>query len=453
MSSHAPGAIQVEKVLDDLIHRLVNSENGPEVRAALIEARRLRNVAMRWAAIPPQPDARREMLARVMELIDSVNQTTERNSGERAVLVSPGAFTSVPPPAGNARALSPVPPKSAPVVSKPPPAAPVLVAAEAHPSFSREEPTVDEKPVSRPPEPAADEIPDLGVPPVPSFGAPPAPKFGPPPSSPGASPSPARRPLTLRPPGGPTEPFERSVSSVPTSAKPVPIKAVPSARGEALEGLSTTISSSQRKAVRESDAASTAASPSASPKPSTKPTAPRPSSVSSQRKPPPLPKRPPSTAATPAVRPPVTETQRPPPGQEVTTTLASGLVLVRPAAAEWQPHPMWAGTSMKLLYHNPENGGEYTALVRLDAGAVLPHRRHVKPEEMWMVSGAAKVGDLEMRAGEYTRAEAGSHHPRITSAQGCVFLLRGFDDDEILDSNPPTAGMLPDPSGLELEDA
>lgn len=100
---------------------------------------------------------------------------------------------------------------------------------------------------------------------------------------------------------------------------------------------------------------------------------------------------------------------------------------------------------MKLLYHNPENGGEYTAIVRLDPGAVLPHRRHVKPEEMWMVSGSAKVGDQEMRAGEYTRAEAGSHHPKICSPQGCVFLLRGFDDDEILDSNPPAAGMLPDP--------
>jgi anti-sigma factor ChrR (cupin superfamily) len=125
------------------------------------------------------------------------------------------------------------------------------------------------------------------------------------------------------------------------------------------------------------------------------------------------------------------------------TTLAEGLVLVRAAVAEWQPHPVWAGTSMKLLYHNPENGGEYTALVKLSEGAVLPHRRHVKPEEMWMISGSATCGDHDIRVGEYTRAEAGSHHPKLVSRQGCIFLLKGFDDDEILDSNPPAAELDP----------
>ena len=64
----AAGPMQVEKVLDDLIQRLSKIETNPQIRAALIEARRLRNVTMRWAAIPPPPDARREMLSRVMEI-------------------------------------------------------------------------------------------------------------------------------------------------------------------------------------------------------------------------------------------------------------------------------------------------------------------------------------------------------------------------------------------------
>ncbi len=68
MSTHGSGGMQVEKVLDDLITRL-SARGGPEARAALIEARRLRNVTTRWAAIPPPPDARREMLSRVMDLV------------------------------------------------------------------------------------------------------------------------------------------------------------------------------------------------------------------------------------------------------------------------------------------------------------------------------------------------------------------------------------------------
>jgi quercetin dioxygenase-like cupin family protein len=71
MSTQGSGAMQVEKVLDDLITRL-SSRVGPEARAALIEARRLRNVTTRWAAIPPPPDARREMLSRVMDLVSKV---------------------------------------------------------------------------------------------------------------------------------------------------------------------------------------------------------------------------------------------------------------------------------------------------------------------------------------------------------------------------------------------
>lgn len=488
MSSQAPGAIQVEKVLDDLIHRLVNGENSADVRAALIEARRLRNVAMRWAAIPPPPDARREMLARVMELIDSVNQTTERSSGERTV--DTGRARSLPPDAGKLPSLGSLaskPPPSAPrersiapakVAPDAPPtsarAAPVLVAPEPHPAFSREEPTVDEILEAAH---DAEPIPDLGAPRVPTFDIPPAPTFGPPPAStraavaPPADASPidaaplsppAARPLTLRPPSAPTEPFERSVSSPPVSARRMPIKAVPSVRGEGLEGLSTTISSSQRKAVREADFSTEAEGRPAESAASASPSVPRLApSPPSPRKPPPLPKRPPSVAAMPAASAPASSpdapptpraapaptTQRPPPpGHDVTTALSNGLVLVRPSAAEWQPHPVWSGTSMKLLYHNPENGGEYTALVRLDSGAVLPQRRHVKSEEMWVVSGGARVGGVEIRAGEYTRAEPGSVHPKIATASGCVFLLKGYDDDEILDSTPPVAD-------LELDDA
>lgn len=84
------GPMQVEKVLDDLIQRLSKSNSTAEVRAALIEARRLKNVTTRWAAIPPPPDARREMLSRVMDLV--------AKAGPAAIGLKPLGQESIAPP-------------------------------------------------------------------------------------------------------------------------------------------------------------------------------------------------------------------------------------------------------------------------------------------------------------------------------------------------------------------
>lgn len=84
-----PSAMHVEKVLDDLIQRLSKSQTNSEVRAALIEARRLRNVTMRWAAIPPPPDARREMLSRVMDLVQKAGPQAVGSLRPPAMSIAP----------------------------------------------------------------------------------------------------------------------------------------------------------------------------------------------------------------------------------------------------------------------------------------------------------------------------------------------------------------------------
>ena len=86
---------------------------------------------------------------------------------------------------------------------------------------------------------------------------------------------------------------------------------------------------------------------------------------------------------------------------------------------------------MKLLSHEGEKG-DYTALVRLSRGATLPRRRHVGIEEMWMVEGVAMIGEVELRSGEYVRADGGSEHPAIRSVAGCTFFIRGNENDEML---------------------
>ena len=114
------------------------------------------------------------------------------------------------------------------------------------------------------------------------------------------------------------------------------------------------------------------------------------------------------------------------------TVINPGVTIVRPDAAQWQPHPVSRGATIKLLFRDPRSG-VYTALVRLAPGSSLGRRRHAAAEEMLLVSGIATVGQHEMRAGEYCRAEADTVHDAITTSTGCTFFLCGSENDEFLD--------------------
>lgn len=120
------------------------------------------------------------------------------------------------------------------------------------------------------------------------------------------------------------------------------------------------------------------------------------------------------------------------PERALRTVIGPGVTIVRPDAAQWQPHPVAAGVTIKLLFRDPRSG-VYTALVRLAPGSVLGRRRHTAAEEMLLVSGIATVGAHEMRAGEYCRAEADTIHDAITTSSGCTFFLCGSEHDEFLD--------------------
>ena len=187
------------------------------------------------------------------------------------------------------------------------------------------------------------------------------------------------------------QPFTRTQSALPAVDSPLPIVAVSAPKGEVLDGLSTSISSAHRRAVADGRA--------------------RPNEPLRSSRP-----------GSPTLRP------RP---TELSVEVAEGINVVRPQATHWQPHPFAVGASLKLLYHN-EKSGTYTALVRLVPGATFPARRHVEPEEMLMLNGSAQVGSVEMHAGDYSRALAGSSHPAIVAASGCTFLLSGSEHDELL---------------------
>ncbi len=120
-----------------------------------------------------------------------------------------------------------------------------------------------------------------------------------------------------------------------------------------------------------------------------------------------------------------------PTAREVSAQIATGITLVRPDCTDWQPHPVASGATLKLLYHNAQTG-DYTALVRLMPGSTFPARKHLALEEMFLVTGSATIGALEMHAGEYTRAEPSSEHPEIRTATGCTFLVSGSEHDEMI---------------------
>ena len=64
-----------------------------------------------------------------------------------------------------------------------------------------------------------------------------------------------------------------------------------------------------------------------------------------------------------------------------------------------------------------------TILVRLAAGAVLPPHEHHGGEECYIISGSARIGPIELFAGDFHHADAGTYHHSVRSDHGCMLLL------------------------------
>jgi hypothetical protein len=112
--------------------------------------------------------------------------------------------------------------------------------------------------------------------------------------------------------------------------------------------------------------------------------------------------------------------------------VGAGITLVKPSTAGWQPHPKFASVSQKLLHRDPRSG-LFTALLRLSPGALLPSRRHVAIEEIYVVSGVVTLDGHDCEAGDYLRAEADTVHPSMTTKNGCTLFVVSSDHDEVLE--------------------
>lgn len=406
--------VQVEKVIEDLIQRLSSRETTPAVKATLIEARRLKNVTNRWAAIPPPPDARREMMTRVMELVAQAGGS--------------GAL-SMPPPAPA--------PQSSPTKAEPPPHSDP--GPRGSPATQRSNPLELDTLSLRAP-PIVDPVPASPRTPSPAEVRPPARK-----NSPAVR---ANRPATL--PGvKPVSPVDGaearaqaeaarrerarfSTEPPPSHNVPAPTPVDPFVDGEEVgfgsSSRGRTLSLGSKGITDSLVALADAKVPRMPSDPQIKgaafedpPTNQEPAAAR-KRSAPGI-----AVAARPASSVAIAAAGAQGLGRAV---IAPGITIVRPDAAQWQPHPTAKGVTMKIL-HRDAAAGTFTALLKLGPGGALPKRKHKAAQEWLLTVGVAKVGAHDLRMGQYCRFEADTEHEPITSASGCTFFVSGAESDEL----------------------
>jgi quercetin dioxygenase-like cupin family protein len=97
----------------------------------------------------------------------------------------------------------------------------------------------------------------------------------------------------------------------------------------------------------------------------------------------------------------------------------------------------WEGTSnkgieTKVLFRDAAKG-MITVLVRMAPGASAQRHRHTQVEESYVLEGDLTISGVEMKAGDYCRAEPDSVHTGISTRDGCQFITIASERNELLD--------------------
>jgi anti-sigma factor ChrR (cupin superfamily) len=103
------------------------------------------------------------------------------------------------------------------------------------------------------------------------------------------------------------------------------------------------------------------------------------------------------------------------------TPVPAGFFFQHAADAVWKPTKT-PGVQIRLMY--VDNVRERaTACLRMEPGRHYPHHEHLGVEEVFVLEGDLRLGDIVMRAGDYQRAEGGTHHEDQYTENGCVVLI------------------------------
>ncbi len=107
--------------------------------------------------------------------------------------------------------------------------------------------------------------------------------------------------------------------------------------------------------------------------------------------------------------------------------------LLAEAERAWLPADV-PGVELCQLWLDAANERQ-TILIRMEAGAALPHHEHGGTEECYVVRGDLRDGDLLLRTGDYIRFERGTGHS-ISSQDGCLLLVTSSLHDRTIE--PPS---------------
>lgn len=91
----------------------------------------------------------------------------------------------------------------------------------------------------------------------------------------------------------------------------------------------------------------------------------------------------------------------------------------------------YEGCTYQLL-HLEKQTRVATTILKLKPGARYPAHRHTVLEQCLVLSGDARLGDLQVFAGDYEKALPGTEHGVISSDTGCELLIISSLDDEIM---------------------
>ena len=99
----------------------------------------------------------------------------------------------------------------------------------------------------------------------------------------------------------------------------------------------------------------------------------------------------------------------------------AGIVFQHQRDAQFVPTP-YPGITMRLL-HVDQQARQFSALLKVEPGAVYPHHHHDGHEECLVLEGTLLVGDIRMVAGDFQRAEPDSDHVDQWSDTGALLYI------------------------------
>lgn len=75
----------------------------------------------------------------------------------------------------------------------------------------------------------------------------------------------------------------------------------------------------------------------------------------------------------------------------------------------------------RSLFRNNETGGR-SSVVRLAGGSRFPRHRHEGTEEVVVLSGAVRIGGVELHAGDYLYTTPGEEHDVFAVTDATIFV-------------------------------